>query len=931
MEEDNFAIAQNNFKVQNLVDQSKFKSNLLESTISNLQNKYGNPLNNTPKRGGWDFVYTPQEDKFRKYQVKQSDIYTQLNSGELVSKYENYIHGVDNADRLSKTQSGFEKWTNGITKFVGKTTLNILDGTMGTVNGLAQGLSEGSFSAVYNNDFSKWVDDMNTRMDYQLPNYKSVQERDMNFLQSMGTANFWADDFLGGMSFMLGTMGSEALWALATGGASLPSSIAKVGFRLGAKTLLKEGAEGLGKAFLKNPSKLMKAYNRTIPLSTAGKIFNNTRFLYTSAGYEAGVEARHSLNESIESFYDSYQNSMNRMPTNEEYSSFMDDAVSNANKVFAANVALVGASNLAQFGGYFGVGTGMSKAMSNAVGKTFGLGFKKTFDAAEKRFIAEALNPNKFQRITGSILRTLESPFIEGFVEEGGQSVISNTSKKWLASRYNPDSLQENYSFIDAATDSFKETYGTKEGFKEVGLGMLIGFVGSAGKRSEYTGKRTMFGIGDFAQEVVHNKALAEQYNIRTNKFTQANDALLKRLVTTNQFNTFLRKSNEEANKGDNLKSSIYWDASQYSKMLIEDQAGMLEDSIGDFKRVMENTSTEELMDKYNLSEEQVENYKEAMINNYTENVALFKKAKGIAEALQSPNEIDYKQELGLNIYLGTRAGERASEIADTIEEILGTTGTASALRTYTNLNKRQKRAAERMVNLELEIGNLEKEYSQLEQSFSSSTNKAERVETAKGVTQELDKLDVKRNKLYKKLQDKRNELSELESKTENRFYISKFSFNKNLFKTSTDKKANEQLRSEFVVDEDLKQSVRSLQELDSYRKLLREEDPQSAEQLDFLLNEYVKNVKAFRDFNIVYEKMADPKFAKNSYKGVTKLFKNIGTDYKETEFSEALDYNKEQFDAFMEGNKDSIDENNIFTLETLFRMNHAFAVDTKV
>ena len=145
---------------------------------------------------------------------------------------------------------------------------------------MVEGLSDGNMSFVYNNDFSKWVDDVNTRMDYQLPNYKTVQERDMNFLQSMGTANFWADDFLGGMSFMLGTIGSEALWALATGGASIPMSAAKLSLKAGVKVAGKELAEGVGKSFLKNPAKIMKAYNRTIPLSTAGKVFNNTRFLY---------------------------------------------------------------------------------------------------------------------------------------------------------------------------------------------------------------------------------------------------------------------------------------------------------------------------------------------------------------------------------------------------------------------------------------------------------------------------------------------------------------------------------------------------------------------------------------------------------------------------------------------------------------------------
>jgi len=916
MPDNNFLNAQKEFQVNNLVQQSQSKTNQLNSVIENLKNKYPSPIGiSNNNGGGWGINITPTTDKFRKYEVKQGDIYTTLNDGSLIPKYESYIHGVDNADRLGQKQSGAEKWANGITKFVGKTTLNVLDGTVGTVNGLVQGLADGNFSTVYNNDFSKWVDDMNTRMDYQLPNYKTIQERDMNFLQSMGTANFWADDVFGGVSFMLGTIGSEALWAVATGGASIPMSAARLSLKAGAKVIGKEVAEGIGKSFLKNPAKIMKALNRTVPASTAGKIFNNTRFLYTSAGYESGVEARHSLNESVENFVNTYQQNLGRMPTNEEYYSFMNDAVDNSNGVFAANVALVGASNIAQFGSYFGVGTGLSKALSKTFGKTFGLGITRLSD--EGKLVYQALKPSTTQKILGTTVSVLKTNLIEG-TEESSQRAFNNTSQKWLDSKHNPFALKKNLSLIDAANESFIEAFSSKEGLKEFGIGALIGMIGGAGRRGAMN-RWSGFGATDFSQEVQRNELMADKLNEAVPKLTEANKKLVERLVTTNQFTTFLDKANEASKNGDFHSASQDYEVAQFSKMLLDHKADMLDDSLEDFKRVINNIP-ENQFKELGLQNEQIEDYKSTMISEYSNRMDLFKQSYDIAESInpQFKNK-QYTDELALNIYLGRTSAQRAYDLTETIDDVIGTTGVGSALRLYTNLSKQEKRRVERIANLQTEIGSIQTEYEKLKTSFSEQApetlqSKTPRVEGSKAIVSNLDKLNAKEVKLRNTLAQKQTELDSLQSDLNDRFYKSDFNFGSqfNLFSDFNTEGT--------VSDAELVSSYRELSKLDNYRELLRKNNPQVANQLDSLIEEYGKTVRSYRDYNIVYEQMSDPKFMRDSNKGVWKLFNKVGTIATQPEETE-LDSFISTFDSFVDEHKDKLSEDQIYTLKTLHRL----------
>lgn len=916
--------------IQDIVLESreKQKQAVEKVKLTRLQSDLLKPLS---KENPFDFL--PMSEDKGKISLTGNEInpdlmYKELNSGKLIPKYDSFTFGVNNEDYAYGTQDTTDRWVNGVGKLLGKTAVNIVAGTVGTVYGIKEAIATGTFDAIYNNDFTNYLDDLNTRMDYSLPNYKSTYEKNMSFLRSMTTANFWADDVFSGISFTLGAIGTELVWAGLTGGASIVGEVGRSWLKLGAKSALKGLGKQAEKSFAKNTIDVFKQYLRTVPKSKLAGGLNSARFLYTSAGFEAGVESRQAFNESLDNFVRSYEKTYNRKPNGAEMSNFLDSAVNASNMVFVTNVGIVGGSNILQFGSYFGIGGGLTKAIDKSIGRMFGAGIKKEMIDGGKGFVMKSLKQSSRQKVLSNIWSVLESPVVEGVYEEGLQGVTSTAAKNWLAAKYDPDSFKTNYNLISAVRDGFAHTYGTSEGFKEIGIGMIIGLFGSGMKKSEATGKRTPFNIGQYTELSKSYDKVADEYNKFTGHITEAQQKLLDRLVNTNQFTHFINKSKQEAEKGNIAQATTDFDIAQFTKMMIDDKADMLDDSVMDFETVLENTDDDVIKEKYKLSDDEISAFKSTLLDTYKQNVELYKKSQRIAESISPSSKYtprkDYKHELALNVYLGYKSGKRASEIADQINQIIGTGGVGSALRLYTNLNKRAKRAGKRLVALEQEIENLEKEYAQLQTSFTSTkVDKTERVKENKEVGRKLDKTYEKAQKALEKIEKKRAELDELQKKIDGRFYYRDFNFGAELF---------DEGKGLYVTEQELKDSIKELEKLDKYIKTLRQENPKVADALDSLLNEYQMNVIAFRDYNKVYEEMSDVRFMQKESKGVWKLFSNIGekldkiTQKDDPVFGES----SRTVEEIIEKNPNMSEEDK-FTLRTLNKLVTAFQLQKRL
>lgn len=566
----------------------------------------------------------PNKIKLNKFDVGR-DAYTELNDGTLIRKYDKYIPGIDNAELLAKNQTTGEKWSNGLTKFLGKTAVNILGGTVGTVDGLINGISNQSLAAVYNNDFSRYLDDLNTRMDNKLPNYYTAQERDMNFGQKLGTANFWANDAMGGLSFLTGTIVSEGIWAAATGGTSLIAKGALgTASRITSKMLgreamftlnavKKEGGSMIRASVSGSTDDMVKA---GIKADRATEFAKTTRFLYTSAGYEAGVEARHFMTETEAEWKDNFQSQYGRRPTIQEQEEFKNDLTNTANTLFAANVGLVGTSNLTVIGNIF-LNKAPSKYISNNVFKKvfLGLGYKKTKDKTIK-----TLTANTAQKVAGKSYSILKAPFTEGFVEEGGQAVLSTASKDYMMSAYDKDNTKDSLSIVDSLIEGFKYAYTTKEGLTEVGLGAIIGALGGAVSTK-----------GRF-NEVAQERELIEDVAAYANQFTVNN------LVENLKFGNKIRQATiqgEQARAEGNLTNEMR--ADKAAMTAVAERAYHYEnkaDTILDFNAAIDSMEDSKLAETYELSKEEVAEWKAAKKAEFAEVIETHTRNLQFAEAL---------------------------------------------------------------------------------------------------------------------------------------------------------------------------------------------------------------------------------------------------------------------------------------------------------
>jgi len=830
-----------------------------------------------------------QKPSFEVWNTNLEDAYVKLNDGTYQARFENYMSGVDNEDRLARQQGTGEKLLNGVGKFIAKTGVNVLDGTVGTVNGVLQGIETGTFNAVYNNDFSKWVDDLNTKLDYKLPNYYSQQEKEGSIFSNLGTVNFWADKVLGGMSFVTGTLISEAIWAAATGGSSLAT--------IGARATLAEGITLAAKnqnKIMHSVTSLMNAYQRTVPVAKSLKAFNNARFLLTSAGYESGVEARHYLKEAEANFLQHYSTQYGRRPTGEEMAAFKENSLNSANAVFGANLALVGGSNIAQFGNIFGLGVfNSSQGLQRSVSRALGVGTERVLEGAVDTY--RALNPTRTQRILGTAFNVLKSPFREGVIEEGGQHVIGDFGQRWLASKFDPDAVQDNFSAVDAMGKSLAATYGTKEGLEDVVIGSLIGGLsgGGQGLLSRESSLAEGLGFTQFGKEVAQQQEIAKWQTANSNynllsKFTQAATQKASR--------------GKIANAVDGVVANQEIQLAVFSKLQVDDQMGLLDDSSSNFTTALNELNDTELAQQLGVSVEEAQQAKIEAIDAHTTAVTDYKQAQRYAESVMPEGfklEVDGSSSfipsndaqamLALNIYMGKNSDRQARKYAQGVADTVGDEGVNSALAIENTLQDKQ-------VNKSKEVKKLTKELDFLERNSGRGNDEllkiASQPRTEKGDSR-LEAFETRRQEILaaqerdiKRRDAIRDELSGIATDLNNVRKARRIA-NQNFAGVFDD----ENLTADSLIS-----ATTSLQELSQTLSTWENSGQKAAAQdVAYMIDQFDKSQKAFQYANEVYTKLSDPALRTKEVKNIFGKFINSA----KKQGADVSDYQKAQQELF--------------------------------
>jgi len=553
--------------------------------------------------------------------TKFLDVYKPLSSGDTVAMYDTYVPRIDNMEYNAQQQSTGEKWANGALKFGTKTLSAVVGGTAGLVYGVEEALTDGKFSSLYDNDFSNWLNDLDTKLNYQLPNYYTKQEQEAGVFGQMGTANFWSDKFLGGLSFTTGAIISEGIWAWATGGTSLASVGARVGGKLAglgragrwsaeaigeantiaaiAKTKGLYKALYLGKDAVNLTDDVLRARQFAVAGGRFGQVASIVGRTARSAGYEASVEALQYKKEAEEKFYSTFADLNGREPNAEEISAFEKENESTANAVFGANMAIVGTSNLIGLGHVLNIKNPVNLGISDFINKkAFGYGIDSATKQVVKGSTKQIIARNAFDYL-------IKPSVTEGLFEEGLQGVTNKTANKWIEHTYNPKYTNETFSQMEAFIGSLDEQYGSEEGWKDNILGMLIGVAGgSVNVKGEQKAKEA---------ELDMKASVDRTYDTKTLQGL----ILPHRIQTANRISAFTEEANTEEAKGNLAKSQIAKIGATTSYI---NSKLVLGESISDMTQEMQgalNSMTSEQWKELGVEQDQIEQEKTDRISEF--------------------------------------------------------------------------------------------------------------------------------------------------------------------------------------------------------------------------------------------------------------------------------------------------------------------------
>lgn len=750
-----------------------------------------------------------------------------LSTGEWIPKYENYINNIDNDDRLSRSQSGWEKTYRGLGKFIYKSALYGIGGVGQSVYGLKELVTKGTLSAMYDNSFARWLDDMDKRGDYTLNHYYSKEERDAGFLKSMFTTNFWTNDLLSGAAFTAGAVLSSYAFA----GAGLMNA-ARMGARIGATIA------GMGKAV----SATKTGFNAMLRAARIGrgigKGLDNLTFIGTSTLWEASVESRSGLMESEENFKQAYRNAYGREASYEELMRFRNDNIDAANTIFAANIGILTLSNIAMFGDMFGMDLGVDKFIKRNI---FGVGAERMDNGTLR-----AITPKKWQKIAGNTFNIIKRPVSEGLYEEGLQGVASKSAEDWVESRYNPMAIRQNIGYMEAIKNGFKETYGSSQGWKEIGIGMIIGSV---------MGGKTFGGIKEWSQDMSRNKGMVDAYNANAGALTTAAIRAIRGSMALNaQLSGLKTDNNADDIPNSRIIDKTFSDA-VFNRLRYDSEMGMLDDTKENFRTVVESIPNSDIASDMNMTDEQVNEYKADLVNEFNKKLDNFIMANRFADSLTEgiPNR-SFNAYISNMVYNGIEAKDNLNDITNQLNRIYKT-GIGDALDIYSHLNPDSSKALEKLRKLTNDIRKMERNILNTQQKVASK----EAIESDKA------KLAEENDRLLKLTEERIALERKLSTLINSDVDISKLSLNDNDSKISA---SDLMAAYETIVDFENAVSTRGV---DNHKEAMA------------LLSEYRHNLVAYKNINESLRRMRDRRFIRAQERGFMKILSNAwGKTYEE-------------------------------------------------
>jgi hypothetical protein len=773
-------------------------------------------------------------------------------------------------------------------------------GTLGTIAYLPQAISERSLNVLFNNEFTKLLDDYDKSSQSSNRIYHSSEYDNSSLIGKLAHSELWFEQVAPAVGFMVGAIGIGRATGLGLGAVGLGGATTGAASRAFLAETIGAAAKGetqaLGRQALLNGFK--NAARAELKAQTFKSMAGNMVTLLTSASPESGLEARGAMNEAQENYIKAYNNAFGRLPSSEEIANFDKANRDSGNGVFAANLAVVGLSNWLQFGDAMGLNRVVKKGLlEDSINRVFGMGVKQTIGEVSEKGIQsavwEAVQRTKIQKLGYRALKALEAPATEGLWEEGIQHVISDTHKSYLESRFNPQATEINKSLLNAFGESFVNTYTTEAGWNDIMIGMIVGAGGTVRARGGFD----VLNQRAVSREVSNINRNVQNLNETQRQFVEAQeDYLNKQAIYNNLANVSTARMgdrigalnqqviNSDLSKkyvasGNLEQAQLAYQNAIFAKLSAERRAGLSESNKFDMDTMIENIPEDALTNLYNFrSQDQINDFKTQTQDNLNNMVEAFDAAYDMAESLNlgsnqsyfSPTQIT--EMAALNFFQGMHSADNANNLAQSIEQTVGINGIADSMNYYANLSGVQQRRMSELEDLQKQLEELESRHNELLNDFSTEVVKPQRQGENEAVVSELDRTNNKLAAVQSEMDSVNNRITTLTNILNSKESIPSLPFGNPASKFFDAVNLN-------IADSESSDVLANLKSLDRYIEHLldttektEEEvatDRNKADMIQSLVGAYKTQMGLMRSFAKAAQMVADPAYINNIGKGL--------------------------------------------------------------
>lgn len=383
-------------------------------------------------------------------------------------------------DVRANNQPWYSKVSAGLAKGAVLAGTTFLDGTIGLAVGLGTAIKDWRLSGLWDNDFSRAMNELNKASEELLPNYYTKAEQEEPWYKNIFTANFLGDKFLKNIGFTIGAFYSGNVYSSALSAAKLPQFIGAVTKSVNAPKMVTSGVgaalsainEGRVEA-LNGAEEFEEKYKPLLDEQFRSRINTITQEYEANKG-KSLVSVSSDGSRYMDPAYIKYMEDIEREKKNYESAmvKLQEDKAKVGNTILGLNTVILTASNIYQFGKLYARGFNTAKRLANITGDI------GKYQAANSSKAATVL------KIAG------------GAIAEGGEEISQSTAKNiqhhyyandvnnYYRSLTDPNASKETLDWTKSFAEGMLSTLGEGSSWEEFFIGFLTGALGMPKFRS---------------------------------------------------------------------------------------------------------------------------------------------------------------------------------------------------------------------------------------------------------------------------------------------------------------------------------------------------------------------------------------------------------------------------------------------------------------